>query len=99
LQVALRTNGFHVGERLNHFDRHRDEYPWIDQFAYEEAADEFLTKEPPPSAKECLRRNGARIRYDTASFEFGIVSTDNHIVTYFYRRTNGLEYFKRECTR
>ena len=35
LPVALRTNGFHVGERLNHFDRHQTEYTWTDQFACE----------------------------------------------------------------
>jgi hypothetical protein len=64
-----------------------------------ETADEFLTKVPSTSTRECVRRNGARIRYDAASFEFGIVSADNYIVTYFYRRTNGLEYFRRECNR
>ena len=95
--MALRTNGFRLGERLNHLDRHRLEYPWADQYDYEKCADEFLTRELTPQMLECTRKNGDRIRYDTSTCEFGIVSAAGYIVTYFYRRNRGREYFEREC--
>lgn len=97
--MALTTNGFDLGERLNHFDRHRLEHGWRDQYEYEENADTFLTKALTTELLECTRRNGSRIRFDTATCEFGILSADNYIVTYFYRRQRGLQYFQRECKR
>lgn len=95
--VALRTNGFKLGERLNHLSRHRLEHPWVDQYEYEECADEFLTKVLTPLMLECTRKNGDRIRYDTSTDEFGIISATDYIVTYFYRTNRGREYFEREC--
>ncbi len=96
--MALRTKGFEVGKRLLHFDKHRREFNWIDQFDYEERADEFLTKPASVQLRECTRRtDGATVRYDTSTGEFGILHKEGFIGTYHFKTHRGLEYFMREC--
>jgi hypothetical protein len=99
LAVSLRSNGFRIGARLDHFDRHRLERSWHDPIEYEEAADDFLTRPLTPQILECRRRNGALVRFHRVTCEFGILSADHYIVTYFLRTHDGLEYFRRECNR
>ena len=50
--TVLRTNGFEIGKRLIHFDKHKIEHEWADQFEYEMTADDFLTKPLTPSMRE-----------------------------------------------
>ena len=96
--TALRTKGFEIGKRLIHFDKHKIEHEWADQFEYEMTADDFLTKQLTPSMRECRRRrDGALVRFDSSTGEFGILRSSNHIGTYLYMRHRGLEYFEKEC--
>jgi hypothetical protein len=96
--AELRTKGFEIGKRLLHFDKHKLEYNWADQFDYEEQADGFLTDPLKPTQRECRRlRDGALVRYDSLTGEFGILHASGYIGTYLYRRHRGLEYFEKEC--
>ncbi len=96
--MALRSNGFRLTKRLDHFDKHRLEHPWVDQFEYEEDADEFLTKPLAAPVQECVRKKDrAIIRFDPTTCEFGILDTFGYIVTYYYRRKNGAAYFADQC--
>ena len=97
IKASLVSNGFRFGKRLDHFDRHRLEHHWTDQFEYEEAADRFLTSPLHPPAVECVRRDGTKVRFNSLTCEFGILRADNCISTYFYRRTNGHAYFEEQC--
>lgn len=98
--MPLRTKGFEIGKRLLHLDKHRLEFNWVDQFEYEERADEFLTKALTPTLRECHRHiDGALVRYDTATGEFGILHADGFIGTYHYQTHRGLDYFERNCQR
>jgi len=96
--ATLRTKGFEIGKRLLHFDKHRLEHEWVDQFDYEIQADDFLSRPLTPSMREChRRRDGALVRFDSSTGEFGILHTSNYIGTYLYKGYRGLEYFEREC--
>ena len=89
-----------MGKRLIHFDVHQLEHAWLDQFDYEEKADDFLTKPLTPPVMECFRkRDGALVRYDASTGEFGILHATGFIGTYHYQRHRGAEYFQRECQR
>lgn len=112
--MALNSNGF--ADRLDleeHFDFHvdeRKEFPHITtEEEYEEAADRFLT-EPRISSKchECYRQKpdgteGDMIRYNKQTGEFGVLSSENIIRTYFivdiecHGKDSNYLYFKSEC--
>lgn len=54
---------------------------------YETSASQFLTKPRDANLMECIRtagsRNGDRVRYDTATMEFGVLASAGFILTYF----------------
>ena len=96
--MSLQTKGFEIGTRLDHFDRYKREYSWVDQYEYEQAADTFLTKTKVAPLMECIRkRDDALIRFDPSTSEFGILHKSNYIGTYFMRRHRGTEYFQDLC--
>lgn len=98
--MPLRTKGFDVALRSVHFQKHGHEHNWIDSFQYEKDADHFLTKPINPTMHECRRqRDGACIRFDESTNEFGILRANGFISTYFYRHHRGLQYFAQECSR
>ena len=110
------TCGFvDVTERNEHFDWHirrRAEFPCSSPDEYERMADEFLgalLSHPLDSGMwECYRRKsdgtrGDYIRYNDLTGEFGVLSENNVIRTYFipdpldHGMPNNLEYFRLQC--
>lgn len=103
--MALLTKGFaSVRKKYNHFKRHGYEFGAKDADTYEQLADAFLAKPPTATMQICTRVDGDIVRYDTATGEFGIMSVDSFIRTYF-SRPNGtpaefasnLRYFRNQC--
>jgi pyocin large subunit-like protein len=89
-----------------HYDDHGSEVGATDVRDYEKKAVAFMTAQVANPILEKLRRvDGARIRYNYVTQEFGIVSADNYIQTYFKPdpRFHGMStnraYFEWECNR
>jgi filamentous hemagglutinin len=78
------TNGFKTTNiRDDHWQKH-PEFGLPSPASYESAADAFLGGPLPAGCHEQIRiRDGATIRYDPATGEFGVVGADNYIRTYF----------------
>ena len=101
------TNGFISPYHLeDHFDAHRSDFDAASEEEYEEMADRFLGGPIRKTTLECIReRNGDVIRYDIMTREFGILSRERNIKTYFKPRSavhgerTNLAYFYRECKR
>jgi pyocin large subunit-like protein len=101
------TRGFATRRRrAAHFQDHGAEVGAADEKAYERMADDFLGGPTGPTVAECLREfDGARIRYNRATEEFGILASDGYIRTYFkpnprwHGFPTNLAYFRYECRR
>jgi hypothetical protein len=101
------TSGFRTRLDLeDHFDAHGAEFSAEDEEAYLALADEFLGGAKKQTTLEGVRRRDqATIRYDYVSQEFGILSRDGYIVTYFkpdpayHGKSTNREYFMWECNR
>lgn len=98
----LYTKGFvddiTLGEK---FDKHvivQREFPGVTtEFEYLELADTFCGGTIDSDTEECIRSyDGARLRYNKITNEFGIVGSDGFIRTY-YKPTAGERYFRRNC--
>jgi pyocin large subunit-like protein len=104
--MPLATHGFDVlAERAHHWHKHRSDFepPSITELEYEALADVFLTKPAEMSILECRRSDGRCCRFDTRTNEYGVLSHDKRIVTYFkpkpsvhHYRTN-VAYFRAKC--
>ena len=75
---------FDVGELAIHHARHGFQFPGKSDVEYEKLAERFLLSQPGPTTMECLRSAGDRIRYDTLTEEFGVMSKQGKIRSYFY---------------
>ena len=103
--MPLLTNGFNTDEeRFDHWDRHHEEFepPPMTESDYEERADAFLAGPKLARVLECLKTmpNGRtrRFRYDPVTNEYGALSGDGRIVTYFKPgHRNPLAYYHRNC--
>lgn len=110
--MPLLTNGFADAYLLaEHFDTHvtiQREFPVTNEQDYLELADAFLGGPLGPDTLECVRRcrdgsRGDTIRYNRVTHEYGVLSVDNYIRTYFipnpavHRCGTNLSYFQREC--
>lgn len=104
--IALTTYGFPATEeRFDHWDDHHQDFepPPITEDDYEELADVFLTCPKRASMLECVRANGRLCRYDTTTQEYGVLSPDRRILTYFkpdpaeHKFTTNEEYFHARC--
>jgi pyocin large subunit-like protein len=91
-------------ERRRHFERHRHEFKFANEFEYELAADKFLGTPKTPTTQECTVQRGERagrvVRYDSSSDLFGVLAPDGLILTFFKPSsifTTPAEYFKRQC--
>lgn len=101
------TNGFTTLKRLaTHFSEHKTEVDADNMEHYEELADAFLGGPLRPDTRECFRpADNALVRYDLVTEEFGILSDDNCILTYYkpnprwHRFPSNYAYFKYECER
>ena len=91
-------------ERDDHFVKHGADFGVGTPEDYEALADAFLAGPRGPSTMEYTRSRGDRIRYDTQTDEFGVVSVNGVVRTYFrpvpgvtHRYSTNLEYFNRTC--
>ncbi len=92
-------------EKDNHFLDHNREFE--PEFAsadeYEAAAIAFLTCPLSDSMRQCVRRNGDRIRFDQKTAEFAICARDGRLKTYYkpdvywHRQESNLVYFRGQC--
>jgi pyocin large subunit-like protein len=85
--MPLVTRGFDsLIERHDHWQEHHGDFepPPCGEVEYEEKADAFLTAPPLPGRfLECTRANGRLCRYDLVTREYGVLSADGCLVTYF----------------
>lgn len=92
--------------RDQHFDDHGEEVGAVDEADYETKAAGFLDGPVPGNTNECIRKSdGARIRWNYVTQEFGIVSADGFIQTYFepdpkwHGTSTNRAYYDWECNR
>lgn len=98
------TRGFRdAGSLADHFLKHGGDFGAANETEYELFADTFLGSPLDPTVQEGLRKNGDTLRYNAATQEFGILSRDGFIKTYYKPKpsihgqaTNSL-YFQKEC--
>ena len=100
------TKGFRDrNELLSHHQRHQAEFGSIDVNGYLSLADAFLGSPKNVDVLECIRkRDGAILRYNPKTNEFGIIAQNGIIKTYFKpdlwnkkKYPTGLDYFKDKC--
>ena len=90
---------FHPDRLDDHFERHGDDFGAQSAQEYERMADDFLTGPLRPGVQEKHRSNGDVVRFDAQTDEFGVVSGDGVIRTYYkpdpavHGRTDNQEYF------
>ncbi len=100
--MPLLTKGFlDTGELIDHFVKHvttqGDITGITTEIEYLELADNFCAGPLDSNTVEHIRSyDGATIRYNTVSNEFGIVGSDGYIKTYYKPTANG-RYFRRQC--
>lgn len=100
---------FETRELARHHAKHAHHFPVNNATEYEHSAAHFLIKVKGPTIVECRRKEGDIVRYDTATEEFGVLSSLGIIRTYFkpvpcraapppcHGHRDNLEYFKNEC--
>jgi hypothetical protein len=107
------TLGFiSVTDLIEHFDKHvtrNGEFDAVDENDYLALADSFLGEALNPiTTHECQRRCadgslGDKVRFNRVTGEFGCLTNDNYILTYFIANTrvHGLSsndaYFTYSC--
>jgi len=98
------TKGFSTPkDRADHLQKHRGEFGAITEVEYETMADEFLGGPRSRDTLECLRSDGALLRYNPVTGEFAILARDSTITTYFkpYWRprepARAAQYFSAQC--
>jgi hypothetical protein len=82
--MPLITNGFESIQQLRrHFGEHGDDFRASNPEEYEQMADAFLGGNKPEGVHECVRRCGARLRYDPHSEAYGVLDAQFVIRTYY----------------
>lgn len=84
--MPLLTRGFRTAQqRLQHFGDHGTDFGAANENDYESLADAFLgTPQPPRNTLQSRRpRENDLIRYNPLTNEFGILSFDGFIRTYY----------------
>lgn len=86
---------------IEHFDRHAMDFGATTEEEYELLADYFLGAPRTAGMYECFRRNGAMVRYDILTDEFGVLAADNYIQSYYHPQghncASNLDYFRKQC--
>ncbi len=92
------TNGFANPALLSdHFTKHKNDFGCTTEQDYETMADEFCGGVMDTNTQEYIRSyDGAVIRYNSITNEFGVVGNDDIIKTYF-KPSQGMRYFQRKC--
>lgn len=100
------TKGFvSAHQRADHFQKHGTDFGLRTEDEYETAADEFMGGPRGPKTHECVvpkgsSRAGRVVRYDEGTDQFGILSPEGYILTYYRPAPlfgTKLDYFKRQC--
>lgn len=102
------TKGFiSPSELADHFDDHGGDFNARDEQHYQELADIFLGGPIRTTTLECpsRARDKCLTRYDLVTQEYGVLTPDSYILTYFIpdparhgHRTNAA-YFNADCRR
>lgn len=99
----LLSSGFDPGKLLQHFQDHGPEFGAATEVEYEELADRFLAGPRGLGTLECARVRGDIVRFNPTTDEFGVISSDGIIRTYFkpdpliHRQATNLDYYRAEC--
>ena len=70
-------------KRDEHFFDHGSEFGAANEFEYETMAGTFLVQAKPIQVLECVRSRGDILRFDPITDQFGVLSGDGFIRTYF----------------
>ena len=90
--------------RQHHAD-HAADFGTPSESQYLKLADEFCGGPKSGSVLECVRKSGDLVRYSTQTEEFGVVSSQGFIRTYFksvsaaHGFAGNLDYFNYNCER
>jgi pyocin large subunit-like protein len=85
------TKGFYSYDELaEHFEDHKGDFDAKDEAEYLALADAFLGGPMRDTTLECpkRRRDGCLTRYDYHTQEFGVLSPDGYIITYYKPKPN-----------
>ena len=88
-----------------HFVRHGEEFGSKTADEYEKQAELFMTGLLREGVLECYRRNGARVRFDPATDNFGIVTPGGNLLTFMKAtplpsdRHTAKQYYELNCRR
>jgi filamentous hemagglutinin len=101
------TLGFESQAKLiRHFIKHGQEFSVITEAEYEKLADAFLGGPQDADTLECRRRSdGAILRYNPVTNEYGVLRRDGVMKTYFkpdvarHGKPTNLDYFLEECAK
>ena len=102
---APRGTGARFGNnarRQDHFNRHGGDFGATSATQYEAMADGFLTGRRQSGVLERVRPNGDVVRFNPATNEFGVVSGDGTIRTYYkpdpavHGHATNLDYFNAQ---
>jgi pyocin large subunit-like protein len=81
----------------DHFTKHGAEFGAADENDYLARADAFCYGQLDAHTEEHIRTtDGAVLRYNNLTNEFGVVGSDNFVKTYF-KPSAGRRYFLRKC--
>lgn len=83
--MALQTKGFlNHRQRARHFTEHGGDFGAADADAYEQLADSFLGGTAPSGGvRECTRKMGDKVRYDPATYAYGVLDANGVIRTFY----------------
>lgn len=91
-------------ELRRHHQKHMSEFGPITLDEYLARADSFLGSPLAAGVHECTRSNGQVLRYNPVTNEFGILTPERRILTYYkpnpWNRTKyptNLDYFMEQC--
>lgn len=93
----------HRPDLQRHFIRHGIEFGADTADEYERLADEFMIGPLRNGAMECFRKNGAKVRFDPGTNEFGILAKEGYVSTFMVVRTlpssnqTAFQYFQSNC--
>lgn len=81
------TNGFkRQGDLDRHFSLHGVEFAATSPDEYEAMADSFIGGPKAEGVMECSRKSGQLVRFNPRSQEYGVLSPEGNILTYFKPR-------------
>ncbi|MHB8598467.1 MAG: hypothetical protein ACYDER_16820 [Ktedonobacteraceae bacterium] len=67
----------------DHWTQHGTDFGSADKQTYEQQANNFMSNAPNNDELQLTRTNGDTLRWDTKTGEFGVVTSDGYIKTYF----------------